>query len=95
MRKEDRVRQLIAKEAARIMYEEGVREYRDAKRKASRQFGPEKALSLGSHLPSNAEIHWELQRAYQKNCVNSFIGLSQNNINVSHSIADHSLHITP
>ncbi len=44
------------------MYEEGVREYRDAKRKASRHFGPEKALSLGSHLPSNAEIHGELQR---------------------------------
>src|SRR5512140_1609791 len=62
MRKEDRVRQLIAREAARIMYEEGVGEYRDAKRKAARQFGPEKTLSLGSHLPSNAEIHGELQR---------------------------------
>jgi predicted nucleotidyltransferase len=62
MRKEDRVRRLIAQEAARIMYEEGVSEYRDAKRKAARQFGPEKALSLGSHLPSNAEIHGELQR---------------------------------
>ena len=44
------------------MYEEGVREYRDAKRKAARHFGPEKSLSLGSHLPSNAEIHGELQR---------------------------------
>ncbi len=44
------------------MYEEGVSEYRDAKRKAARQFGAEKALSLGSHLPSNAEIHRELQR---------------------------------
>jgi len=44
------------------MYEEGLSEYRDAKRKAARQFGPEKALSLGSHLPSNAEIHGELQR---------------------------------
>ncbi|RQW78157.1 MAG: hypothetical protein EHM51_00530 [Geobacter sp.] len=62
MRKEDRIRQLIAREAARIMYEEGVREYRDAKRKAARHFGVEKALSLGSHLPSNAEIHGELQR---------------------------------
>jgi predicted nucleotidyltransferase len=62
MRKEDRVRRLIAQEAARIMYEEGVSEYRDAKRKAARQFGPEKALSLGSHLPANAEIHGELQR---------------------------------
>jgi predicted nucleotidyltransferase len=62
MRKEDRVRRLIAQEAARIMYEEGVAEYRDAKRKAARQFGAEKALCLGSHLPSNAEIHGELQR---------------------------------
>jgi predicted nucleotidyltransferase len=42
------------------MYEEGVKEYRDAKRKAAKAFGPEKALSLGSHLPSNAEIHQEL-----------------------------------
>ena len=62
MKRADKVRQMIAQEAARIMYEEGVREYRDAKRKAARQFGPEKALSLGSHLPSNAEIHGELQR---------------------------------
>jgi len=62
MRKGDRIRQLIAREAARIMYEEGVSEYRDAKRKAARQFGEEKSLSLGAHLPSNAEIHEELQR---------------------------------
>ncbi|WP_408967382.1 hypothetical protein [Oryzomonas sp.] len=53
---------MIAQEAARLMYEDGVREYRDAKRKAARRFGSEKALSLGSHLPSNAEIHAELQR---------------------------------
>ncbi len=53
---------MIAQEAARLMYEEGVREYRDAKRKAARQFGAEKALALGSHLPSNAEIHAELER---------------------------------
>jgi len=62
MRKEDKIRRMIAQEAARLMYEEGVREYRDAKRKAARPFGPEKVLSLGSHLPSNAEIHAELQR---------------------------------
>ncbi len=42
------------------MYEEGIREYRDAKRKAGKPFGTEKSLSLGSHLPSNAEIHHEL-----------------------------------
>jgi predicted nucleotidyltransferase len=62
MKREDRIRLSIAREAARIMYEEGVKEYRDAKRKAARAFGPEKALSLGSHLPSNAEIHEELSR---------------------------------
>ncbi len=42
------------------MYEEDVKEYRDAKRKACKPFGSEKSLSLGSHLPSNAEIHQEL-----------------------------------
>ena len=62
MRSEDRIRGLIACEAARLMYQDGVREYRDAKRKAAKRFGPEKALSLGSHLPSNAEIHEELAR---------------------------------
>ncbi len=62
MGREDHIRELIAQEAARIMYEEGAREYRDAKRKAARRFGSEKALCLGSHLPSNAEIHRELQR---------------------------------
>ena len=62
MHKEDKIRRMIAQEAARLMYEDGVREYRDAKRKAARRFGSEKALSLGSHLPSNAEIHAEVQR---------------------------------
>jgi predicted nucleotidyltransferase len=60
MKTDDKIRSLIAREAARLMYEDGVREYRDAKRKAAKRFGPEKALSLGSHLPSNAEIHEEL-----------------------------------
>ena len=62
MKKDDRIRGLIACEAARLMYEDGVREYRDAKRKAAKRFGPEKALSLGSHLPTNAEIHEELAK---------------------------------
>ena len=57
-----RIRQMIAVEAARLMYEEGIREYRDAKRKAASRFGPEKALCLGSHLPSNAEIRNEFRR---------------------------------
>lgn len=60
MKTNDKIRGLIAHEAARLMYEDGVREYRDAKRKAAKRFGPEKALSLGSHLPTNAEIHEEL-----------------------------------
>lgn len=58
----DRLRQLIAREAARLMYEEQIKEYLTAKRKAARRFGPEKRLCLGNHLPSNAEIHAELQR---------------------------------
>lgn len=62
MRTTDRIRRLIAREAARLMVEEGVREYRDAKRKAARQFGAARALALGSHLPTNAEIHAERQR---------------------------------
>jgi len=62
MRGKDRIRQAIAQEAARLMYEDGVKEYRDAKRKAARRFGSEKALCLGSHLPTNAEIHRELRR---------------------------------
>lgn len=60
MNRDDKIRRSIAREAARLMYEEGIREYRDAKRKAAKAFGPEKTLSLGSHLPSNAEIHEQL-----------------------------------
>jgi predicted nucleotidyltransferase len=65
MRKPDKIRDSIACEAARLMYEDGVREYRDAKRKAAKRFGPEQALSLGSHLPSNAQIHEEFARLLQ------------------------------
>ncbi|MDK2847435.1 MAG: hypothetical protein PWP34_788 [Desulfuromonadales bacterium] len=56
------MRHLIAREAARLMYEEEIKEYLTAKRKAARAFGPEKRLCLGHHLPSNSEIHAELQR---------------------------------
>lgn len=51
MHRIDRIREEIAQEAARLMFEEGVKEYRDAKRKAARRFGRHKAVSLGSHLP--------------------------------------------
>ncbi len=67
MKREDKIRLSIAREAARLMYEDGVKEYRDAKRKAAKLFGPEKTLSLGSHLPSNAEIHEELSRLIRMN----------------------------
>ncbi len=60
MHRIDRIREEIAQEAARLMFEEGVKEYRHAKRKAARRFGRHKADSLGSHLPSNAEVHAEL-----------------------------------
>ncbi len=60
MHRTDRIRKEIALEAARLMLEEGIKEYRDAKRKAARRFGPPKAVALGSYLPSNAEIHAEL-----------------------------------
>jgi predicted nucleotidyltransferase len=62
MTRRDRLRHLIAREAARLMYEEEIKEYLTAKRKAARAFGPEKRLCLGHHLPSNSEIHAELQR---------------------------------
>lgn len=62
--REDEIRRLIAQEAARLIYEEGVREYRDARRKAGRRYGAEKALSRGRHLPSNAEIHSAVQRLF-------------------------------
>lgn len=62
MGKEDRIRRLIAREAARLMYEEGVKEYRDAKRKAAKAFGSGKPFSIGSYLPSNADIHGEMVR---------------------------------
>jgi len=67
VKREDKIRLSIAREAARIMYEDGVKEYRDAKRKAAKSFGPEKTLSLGSHLPSNTEIHEELSRLIRMN----------------------------
>lgn len=62
MTRRDRLRYLIAREAARLMYEDQIKEYMTAKRKAARAFGLEKRLCLGHHLPSNSEIHAELQR---------------------------------
>lgn len=44
------------------MYEEGIKEYRDAKHKAAGRFGAGQPSALGACLPGNAEIHDELRR---------------------------------
>lgn len=50
------LRQLIAREAARLMYEDGVEQYLDAKRKAAKRIvGKSKCT-----LPSNGEISAEI-----------------------------------
>ncbi|MDX1604796.1 MAG: hypothetical protein R3202_01315 [Candidatus Competibacterales bacterium] len=51
-RNDERLRQLIAQECARIFTEEGVRDFRLAKRKASDRLG----VSGRTSLPSNQEI---------------------------------------
>jgi len=55
-KKRNAIRQLLVREAARLMYEEGVEQYLDAKRKAAKRI-------LGKQtkdLPSNGEISEEL-----------------------------------
>lgn len=55
-KKRNAIRQLLVREAARLMYEDGVEQYLDAKRKAAKRV-------LGKHtkdLPSNGEISEEL-----------------------------------
>ncbi len=63
-RRDDRIRNLLAQECAKIMAEEGVKDYKLAKRKAGDRLG---ALSRTS-MPSNAEIEQALldyQRLFQ------------------------------
>ena len=62
MRRNERIKTEIAHEAARLLYEEEVRSYRDARRQAVRRFGPSVSSSRGAHLPEYAEIHAEFQR---------------------------------
>lgn len=62
MHRPDHLRIEIAREAARLMFEEGIKEYRDAKRKAARRFRVTRDTALGSHLPANSEIHAELAK---------------------------------
>ena len=61
-----RGRQQIAAYAARLIAENGVRDFEDAKRRAAESFG----IDSGAGLPSNAEIDTELrtyQRLFQSN----------------------------
>lgn len=57
-RQNDRIRQEVAAEAARILATEGQRNYGQAKQKAAHRLG----LSGRSGLPSNAEVEAELKR---------------------------------
>ena len=57
-RQNDRLRQEVAAEAARLLATEGQRNYGQAKQKAAHRLG----LSGRSRLPSNAEVEAELKR---------------------------------
>ncbi len=56
-RRNNRIRQEVAAEAARIMATEGQRSYLGAKQKAARRLG----LSTSSSLPSNTEVEQALR----------------------------------
>lgn len=55
--RQQHLRQLVAKQAARMMAEEGISDYAFAKRKAARQLG----MTDAHCLPGNAEIESELR----------------------------------
>jgi hypothetical protein len=57
----DRVRVRIAQEAARLMIEEGIREYRPAKQKAAARLG----LAASKNLPRNEEIDQALEEYHR------------------------------
>ncbi|MDG9670992.1 nucleotidyltransferase [Hahella sp. CR1] len=57
-KRNNRIRRLLVIEAARLMYEEGVDQYLDAKRKAAKRLVGGYTL----HLPSNGEISEEIYR---------------------------------
>lgn len=62
----NQIRQLLAKEAARLMYEEGVSQYFDAKRMAAKrllgQSGKKGMQYRPQDLPSNGEISTEIAK---------------------------------
>ena len=63
---DNQIRQVLAKEAARLMYEEGVSQYLDAKKMAAKRLfgnGGAKAMRYRpKDLPSNGEISIELAK---------------------------------
>ncbi|WP_020677564.1 hypothetical protein [Geopsychrobacter electrodiphilus] len=61
MERKERIKTEIAREAARLLFEEEVRSYRDARRQAIRHFGPAVSSTRGAHLPEYAEIHTEFE----------------------------------
>ncbi len=62
MGRKDRIRAEIAGVAAQLLFENAVRNYREARSQAVRRIGPRVSGSHGAHLPEYAEIHAELQR---------------------------------
>jgi len=62
MPRNERIKAEIARDAARLLLEEEVRSYRDARRQAARRFGPSVSSTHGAHLPEYAEIHAELEQ---------------------------------
>jgi len=61
MERKERIKMEIARAAARLLFDEEVRSYRDARRQAVRHFGPAVSSTRGAHLPEYAEIHAEFQ----------------------------------
>lgn len=57
----DRARQMVAQEAARIIVNQGIRDYRAAKLKAAERLG----MSTRGSLPNNAEIEQALGEHHQ------------------------------
>ncbi|WP_193164435.1 nucleotidyltransferase domain-containing protein [Microbulbifer hainanensis] len=56
MNKQQRIRLLITREAARLMYEEGVKQYLHAKRTAAKRIIGNQYKYSPKYLPSNGEI---------------------------------------
>ncbi|WP_020407519.1 hypothetical protein [Hahella ganghwensis] len=61
-KKHREIRQLLTREAARLMHEESVEQYLDAKRMASKRLLGKGTKYLTKYLPSNGEIAEELHR---------------------------------